>query len=386
MVEGKELGLLPAGLKDVLPPDAAFESAVIERVLAELAGHGYERVKPPLVEFEDNLIEGSGKAMAMDIFRLMDPVSQRMMGVRADMTLQIARIARSRLVKAPRPLRLSYAGEVLRVKGGGLRPEREFAQVGFELIGNSTPEGDAEVVRLVAESLAAVGVADLAIDLNAPTLVPSVCERLGLDVAATQAVRRALDRKDAAAVEELGGEASTLLTALLAAGGPAGTALPVLARLDLPDGARQSAADLSAVAELVAVALPGLGLTVDAVEHRGFEYHSGVSFSIFARAEAAELGRGGRYRVGDPKNGESATGASLYMHTVLRALPPMLGGQRIFLPLGTDLATSAGLRTDGWVTIAGLQPGEDPEVEARRLRCGWVWDGVAPRALESTES
>ncbi len=386
MVEDKELGLLPAGLKDVLSPDAAFEAAVIERVLAELAGHGYERVKPPLVEFEDNLIEGSGKAMAMDIFRLMDPVSRRMMGVRADMTLQIARIARSRLAKAPRPLRLSYAGEVLRVKGGGLRPEREFAQVGFELIGNATPEGDAEVVRLVAESLAAAGVADLTIDLNAPTLVPSVCEALGLDAAAAQAARRALDRKDAAAVEALGGEAGVLLTALLAAGGPAGTALSALAKLDLPDGVRQSAAELSAVAELVAVAVPGLGLTVDAVEHRGFEYHSGVSFSIFARAEAAELGRGGRYRVGDSANGESATGASLYMHTVLRALSPVPGGRRIFLPLGTDLAIGAGLRTDGWVTIAGLQPGDDPDAEAGRLRCGWVWDGAAPRPLESTES
>jgi ATP phosphoribosyltransferase regulatory subunit len=386
MVEGKELGLLPAGLKDVLAPDAAFEAAVIERVLAELAGHGYERVKPPLVEFEENLIEGSGQAMAMDIFRVMDPVSRRMMGVRADMTLQVARIARSRLATAPRPLRLSYAGEVLRVKGGGLRPEREFAQVGFELIGNATPEGDAEVVRLVAEGLAAVGVADLTIDLNAPTLVPLVCAALGLEGGAAQVARRALDRKDAAAVEALGGEAGALLAALLAVGGPAHTALPALAKLDLPDGARQSAAELGAVAELVATAIPDLGLTVDAVEHRGFEYHSGVSFSIFARAEAAELGRGGRYNVGDPASGESATGASLYMHTVLRALSPPPDGRRIFLPLGTDLAVGAGLRAEGWITIAGLQAAGDTGAEAALMRCGWVWDGAAARALESTES
>lgn len=386
MVDARELGLLPAGLKDVLPPDAAFEAAVIERVLAELAGHGYERVKPPLVEFEENLVEGSGQAMAMDIFRVMDPVSRRMMGVRADMTLQIARIARSRLATAPRPLRLGYAGEVLRVKGGGLRPEREFAQVGFELIGNATPEGDAEVVRLVAESLAAVGVADLSIDLNAPTLVPAVCEALGLEGDAARAARHALDRKDAAAVEALRGEAGALLAALLAAGGPARTALPALAKLDLPEGARQSAADLGAVAELVAATVPDLGLTVDAVEHRGFEYHSGVSFSIFARAEAAELGRGGRYRVGDPASGEPATGASLYMHTVLHALSPTPGGRRIFLPLGTDLAVGTGLRAEGWVTIAGLQPADDPVVEAGLMRCGWVWDAGAPRALEPSES
>ena len=111
------------------------------------ASHGYERVKPPLVEFEENLLSGAGAAMAQDTFRLMDPISQRMIGLRADMTPQVARIAATRLANAPRPLRLCYAGQVLRVKGSELRPERQVGQVGAELIGADAAAADVEVDR-----------------------------------------------------------------------------------------------------------------------------------------------------------------------------------------------------------------------------------------------
>ena len=99
-------GLLPSGLRDVLPPTAAQEAAAIENLIAFFELNGYERVKAPLVEFEEGLLSGAGAAIASETFRLMDPVSQRMMGIRPDITPQIARIATSRLADAPRPLRL----------------------------------------------------------------------------------------------------------------------------------------------------------------------------------------------------------------------------------------------------------------------------------------
>ncbi len=188
MSEPSESALLPAGLRDVLPPDAAYEAEVIERLIAGFARHGYERVKPPLVEFEDSLLAGPGAAVAGQTFRLMDPVSQRMMGLRADVTTQVARIAVTRLAKAPRPLRLSYAGQVLRVRGSQLRPDRQIAQVGVELIGAPDgPEADAEVVMLAGEALTGIGVEAPTVDLNFPPMAPSVCAGLGLD--ADQAAR-----------------------------------------------------------------------------------------------------------------------------------------------------------------------------------------------------
>src|SRR6201995_3670384 len=174
------LALLPAGLRDLLPPDAEREAAMVASLMAVFASHGYERVRPPLVEFEDSLLAGSGAAVAEQTFRLMDPDSQRMIGVRADTTPPVARIATTRLAGAPRPLRLSYAGQCLRVRGNQINPDRQVSQAGIELIGHDSPEADAETVLVAAEALAAVGLKRVSFDLTLPMLVPSLLDDAGI--------------------------------------------------------------------------------------------------------------------------------------------------------------------------------------------------------------
>jgi len=359
--------LLPAGFADLLPPDAAVEAGVIGRLMDRFAAQGYRRVKPPLIEFEDTLLAGPGAAMATHSFRLMDPVSRRMMALRADMTLQVARIAASRLAAAPRPLRLSYAGQVLRVKASELRSERQSGQAGVELIGSDAPAGDAEVVLLAADALAHAGVPALSVDLTMPTLAPAVAAGLGLSAEAAAALIAALDRKDAAAVKGLAGRHGKLFAGLLAAAGPAPAALERLARLKLPAAAAVERARLAEVAALVMAGAPELTLTIDPVENRGFEYHSGVSFTFFARRVRGELGRGGRYL---SAKGEPSTGFTLYLDSLLRALPRPATERRLFLPAGTPRATAARLRAEGWLTVAGLDRVANPLAEARRQDCG----------------
>src|ERR1700753_879766 len=217
--------LLPAGLRDLLPPDAETEASAVEALMTVFAAHGYERVKPPLLEFEDSLLAGSGVAVADQTFRLMDPDSQRMMGLRGDTTPQVARIATTRLGGAPRPLRLSYAEQCLRVRGNQLAPDRQVAQAGIELIGHDTAEADAETLLVAAEALAAIGVTRPSFDLTLPMLVPSLLDEAGLAGAERFALSRALDRKDAASVSRLGGSLAAVLTDLLLAAGAGGTAL-----------------------------------------------------------------------------------------------------------------------------------------------------------------
>ena len=173
--------LLPAGLRDLLPPDAETEAGSVEALMEVFAAHGYQRVKPPLLEFEDSLLAGSGAAVAEQTFRLMDPDSQRMMGLRADTTPQVARIATTRLAQAPRPLRLSYAGQCLRVRGSQLAPDRQIAQAGIELIGCDNPAADAEIVLVGAEALASAGLLRTSFDLTLPTLVPVLLDDAGID-------------------------------------------------------------------------------------------------------------------------------------------------------------------------------------------------------------
>jgi ATP phosphoribosyltransferase regulatory subunit len=371
--------LLPAGLSDVLPPDAAFEAEMVEKLIASFARHGYARVKAPLVEFEDGLLSGAGAAMAADTFRLMDPVSQRMMGVRADITPQIARIAATRLKNAPRPLRLSYAGEVLRVKGTQLRPERQIGQVGVELIGAETPQSDAEMVLMAVEALSQLGVPRMSVDLTVPLLVPSLVGTLDLTDETRSALITALDRKDAAAVARLGATHAKLLSALLAAAGEADTALAALAKLHLPHAAAVERARLGEVAALIRAEAPDLVLTVDPVENRGFAYHTGISFTIFSPGVRGELGSGGRYvavngtiESAGPR-GEPATGFTLYVDTILRVLPAATRGPCVFVPLGHAGEVARQLRQQGWTTLAGLAKVDDVIAEAHRLGCTHVY-------------
>jgi ATP phosphoribosyltransferase regulatory subunit len=375
-----ETSLLPAGLQDVLPPEAAHEAATVERLMAVFAGHGYERVKPPLVEFEDSLLSGPGAAMAKRSFRLMDPVSHRMLAVRADMTLQVARIAATRLRRQPRPLRLSYAGQVLRVKGSQLRPERQVGQAGVELIGAASARADAEVILLAAEALAAVGVAELSIDLNLSTLAPAIASASGLDAAALEMLIAALDRRDAAALGKVAGAEAPLFAELLAAAGPAHRALAALAKLTLPAAAEAERGRLAEVVDLLLAQAPELVLTIDPVEHRGLEYHSGVGFTLFSRRTHGELGRGGRYVSG---KGEPSTGFTLYLDSLLRAVPPPGRPRRLFLPAAIAGSAAASWRAKGWITVAGLDPAAEPAIEARRLGCSHLLK--AGRALALTE-
>ncbi len=378
-------GLLPAGLRDVLPPEADQEAEVVRRLMDVSIAHGYRRVKPPLVEFEDSLLAGAGVAMGPSTFRVMDPVSQKMLGLRADMTLQVARIAATRLRKLPRPLRLSYAGEVMRVRGDELRPERQFGQVGAELIGSDSVAADAEAVCLAVDALTAIGLQNLTVDLSSPRLAPAVIATAGLDAEQIRKVRDALDRKDQNAVKRNGRGAGAMLVELLKATGPADRALTALLKLNLPSEAAAEAKRLKETVDVIRAAVPGLNITVDPVEIRGFEYHTGLCFTLFARRVRGELGRGGRYMAGHdlmPGNGEAATGFTLFMDTILKALPEPQDGKRLFLPFGTLPAEAKRWRGDGWVTLAGLEAGSGAEAEAKRHGCSHILVNGTPREVK----
>ena len=363
--------LLPSGLRDVLPPVAAQEADAVERLMGLFELNGYERVKAPLVEFEEGLLSGAGAATASETFRLMDPVSQRMMGIRADITPQIARIAASRLRDAPRPLRLCYAGEVLRINGTHLRPERQFVQVGMELIGSDSPRADAEIVVLAAEALARAGVADITVDLTMPPLAPALCAAHGRPLEDDPGLREAIDHKDAAALAAIGGALAGTLSAMLAAAGPAESCFAALAALDLPAGPEAARAQLGEAISEIRSSAPGLRLTADPLENRGFEYHTGICFTIFPSGVRGELASGGRYVTGADGNGaggELATGITLYVDTILRSQPAAGRSRRVFLPAGTAPEAGRALREEGWITVAGLDPAGVGEGRGRAAR------------------
>lgn len=378
--------LLPPGFADLLPPLAAHESELTQTLLQLYRSHGYELVKPPLLEFEDSLLVGAGSGLRAHTFRLMDPLSGRMLGLRADVTVQIARIATTRIADQPRPLRLAYAGQTVQQINSEHRPERQFGQVGFELIGSASPDADAETIMLACQSLAAVGITASTLDISLPTLMTAICAAHNLDTGTMRDLRHALDRKDRAAVAKIGGDAAALAGSLLRLGGRIEPALEGLAKLELPAAAAAECDQLRAVWEVVARAKLPQQIMVDFVEHRGFEYQTGLSFTLFANTQRLELGRGGRYlskASHDSGPGEPATGFTFYTSGLLAAAPMPTAAQRLYIPYGSNVALSEQYRQQGYVTVAALMPDADAAAAAKTLCCTHILHNDQPVKLEA---
>ena len=239
---------------------------------------------------------------------------------------------------------------------------------------------------MAGEALAAIGVPHLSVDITLPTLVPAIAEAYGIAGAQAVALRAALDHKDAAAVTLSPVEAGELLDLCWPLRVRPRSTLAALDRLELPARARAEWLRLGDVLDGLSAAAPDLKVTADPVENRGFEYHTGISFTFFAGGAAGlapvgELGRGGRYDAGDPAAPEPSTGFTLYTDTILRTLPQAVVPRRVLLPFGA-IGHAVALRQAGWITVAALEPAGDWRAEARRLRCGHVLENGKPVAME----
>ena len=356
-------GLLPEGLRDRLPPQAEAASRLMHRVIVAIGRHGYARVMPPLAEFEESLVGRLKSSRAQDLFRMVDPVSQRMLALRPDITAQIGRIAATRMGHEPRPLRLAYGGAVIKLRATQLRPERELLQAGAELVGTDSVVAVIEVLRVAIDALKAAGVRDISFDLTLPDLVDTLAKgAMPIDPARIGEVRALLDAKDAGGLAAAGAEA---YLPLLSAAGPIGRALPKLRALD-----RTQALDsrLAAIEQIAAAIGDDVALTLDPTERHGFEYQSWIGFSLFGRGLTGEIGRGGSYTILHPDGREeAAVGVSLYIDPLVDIGLGVEPARRLFLPLGHDVAVAAKLRAEGWTTVAALSDQDQPNNCTHRL-------------------
>lgn len=356
--------LLPEGFRDTLPPDAASAARVTRAMLDVLASHGYARIAPSMVEFEETMAARSGGMMRNRLLRFSDPVSGHTLALRGDITVQVGRIATTRLADAARPLRLSYRGSVLRLRAAPLRPEREITQLGAELIGNDSVAAASEIVAIAIEALEAAGVKDIIVDLTLPDLIeilaagplPLAADKIG-------GVRGELDMKDAGGLAALGADE---YLPLLAATGAFDAAIERLEAFDTSGALAQRIAGLKDIAQRLA---GRASITLDPTERHGFEYQSWFGFTLFAKGYSAALGRGGTYAIERPGGThEVAAGFSLYPDPLIGAARGDADNKQLFLPMGTDAAKAARMRAEGWITVAAL----GPEDSAQRLGCGYI--------------
>ena len=369
----KPSNLLPEGFHDALPPFAEAASRLERDVLDTLASHGYARVTPPLAEYEDGLTDRMRGASSSDLMRFVDPISQRTLALRPDMTMQIGRIASTSLADRPRPLRLSYSGQVLKLRSGQLQPERSRLQIGAELIGNDSVIAASEIVSVAIEALERAGVSGITVDFTMPDLIDILAAGpLPLNEAQIAEVRGELDMKDAGGLNAMG---ATGYLPLIEATGPFDEAMVKLRRFDM-DGLLNSRLD--GVAQIAESIRGKARLTLDPTERHGFEYQNWFGFTLYADTFVGALGRGGSYEIGHSDGEtEAAVGFSLYPNPLINAGFGAKTNDQIFLPLSHDRSAATRLREAGWRTVAALSDKD----QAKALGCSHILNGDQPEPL-----
>ncbi|MGI9333005.1 MAG: ATP phosphoribosyltransferase regulatory subunit, partial [Gammaproteobacteria bacterium] len=297
--------LLPEGVEEVLPPYAAVLERARRSVLDLFAGWGYELVMPPFVEHLDSLLTGTGQDLELETFKLIDQMSGRLLGVRADMTPQVARMDAHSLGRASQPAspdtpsRLCYLGTVLRAIPDGMSASRTPVQLGAELYGHAGVESDCEVLCLLLETLCTLGVADVHVDLGHVGIFRSLARRAQLEPETESLVHDALQRKARPELEALlaarnvaSGEAERII-ALTELNGDASVLERARALLD--PGGDELGGQLDAISGVAAEVerhRPATQVHYDLAELRGYRYHTGIVFAAFVPGHGEEIGRG----------------------------------------------------------------------------------------------
>lgn len=356
--------LLPEGFRDRLPPYAARQAGLSRAMLDVMAGYGYERVAPPLAEFESTLSRRMGETARGGMMRVTDPATGQTLAIRNDITVQIGRMAGGRLQNAPRPLRLSYQGQVMRLRANQLRPERELSQLGAELIGSDSVAAVGEIVAVAVEALTAAGVKNITVDFTLPDLVQTLAAgAMPISDDKLDALRGELDMKDAGALKAMGADD---YLPLLEATGSFDVAVKKLRAIDAQG---QLASRIEALEEIASRIAGQATVTLDPTERHGFEYQSWFGFTLFADGHPMALGRGGTYNIAhDDGSEEAAIGFSIYPDALHNEADGPQEAQRIFLPVGADPKRAARLRAEGWITIFALDDSDSPQ----STNCGHI--------------
>jgi ATP phosphoribosyltransferase regulatory subunit len=371
--------LLPENIADVLPSEARRIENLRRSLLDLFRAYGYELVIPPLIEHLDSLLTGSGRELGSTTFQLVDQLSGRTLGVRADMTPQVARID-AHLLDRVGVTRLCYSGSTLHTRPAGIFASREPLQIGAELFGHAGIEADLEIIELMVQALGRGGVSQVRIDLCHMGIVPALFSAFEREVAAldldAESLYGLLLSKDLPGLRERlgknGGEFARACLALPHLYGQveAGDRSGVIesARHDLPRVPAVGRA-LDDLERLCASPTwrrhPGVALSIDLADLRGYRYHNGVSFAAYVDGRADALGRGGRYDgVGKAfGRARAATGFSLELRELASMLPGADPDPAIRAPWSDDAALAqrvAELRAAGHVVIQAL-PGHEEE-------------------------
>jgi ATP phosphoribosyltransferase regulatory subunit len=373
--------LLPEFVEDILPPQAQAIERLRARLVELFRVHGYALVLPPMLEYIDSLLSGTGQDLDLRTFKLVDQLSGRTMGLRADMTPQVARIDAHLLARAG-VTRLCYCGTVVHTRPRGLNATREPLQIGAEIYGHAGIESDIEIQRLLRAALGVCGLADMRLDIGHVGVYRAIVRSGDVPASLEPELLEALIAKDrpGLAAATAGLAAATRRALLLLPDLYGGVDVLDRARAELP---RLPEID-AALADLAALAADnGVTMSVDLADLRGYHYHSGVVFAAYCSGLPSAVALGGRYDEVGKAFGRArpATGFSMDLRQLAALAAPEPPRGAILAPFAKDAALAAKvaeLRAAGDVVITDL-PGHDATraelgCDRRLVRRGGAWE------------
>ncbi|MDX2314273.1 MAG: ATP phosphoribosyltransferase regulatory subunit [Gammaproteobacteria bacterium] len=373
--------LLPEGVDEVLPPDADRLEQLRRQILDLYASWGYQLVIPPFIEYLESLLVGTGSDLDLKTFKLTDQLTGRLIGIRADMTPQVARID-ARGLRDQACARLCYLGTVLHALPDGFTRTRAPVQVGAELYGHAGFESDCEILSLMLETLAVAGVYDVHVDLGHVGVFRALAKQAGIDAAGETALHDALQRKARGEIAEILDASATrqdiadMIVALPELNGDESVLAEARRILAAADQVVLAALDrLQQTASAVKARFPSTPLHVDLAELRGYRYHTGVVFAALVPGHGQEVARGGRYdEIGSAfGRARPATGFSTDLKSLLALAGPCteeadVAAIRAPWSLDPELsALVATLRSQGERVVYEL-PGEAGDADSRGRR------------------
>ena len=354
-MQQKDSWLLPEGIDEILPKEAKYLEGLRGKLLDLFACWGYDLVIPPFIDFLDSLLTGSGHDLDLQTFKLTDQISGEMLGVRADMTPQVARIDAHNL-KHEWPTRLCYVGTILHTRGDPLQKNRSPMQIGAELYGHAGKESDVEVIRLMLEMLAITGLTNIHLDLGHVGIYRALSRQAKLTEVQESELFDVLQRKARPELEEIldtyviDAELKAMLFKLPELNGGKDTISKARSILvNANDEVKNALLDLEVTAEKLSTHFPWLPISFDLAELRGYHYHTGIVFAAFVPSIGREIARGGRYdNIGGvfgrarPATGFSADLKLLSSLSKQVSHPPQR--ELIFAPFGSDSALNEKIR------------------------------------------
>jgi len=364
--------LLPIGFRDILTNEADLQFEYGQKLVKNFNSWGYSFIEPPIIEFEKTLADIKNKFLNKKTLSFLDPLTKDKISLRPDITTQLARIAEDRLFGLPKPLRLCYFGDVFRADKPKLSSDRQFKQAGIEIIDTKSLLADIEVINLSLDSLKKINFKKISLDINIPIILEKIFDDFKISSSKRNELRKLVANKNIKEIYNYNSKLFDILKAIIDSSGPLKKNIKKIQKIRFGTNAKKVIKDFIKVTSLfLKKNYDEYKISIDLLDHRGFEYYTGITFSIFCLNSSKEVCRGGRYLTSKNKD---AVGSTFLLNQFLSLKNVSKNSKkRILISYNNSFDKNLpDLRKKGWITIQNIESDNDKKI-AKLHNCKFVF-------------